>query len=382
MKRRLMGMRFWWLSVFGFLLSNSHFAPAQINVQDYLLAAEYYSGTTFLHSPTMRFDIPERSWGMGTELMFQSQGKRYWHEMYGFPRIGFQLGFKDFGNADILGYAIGCVPQIDFPLLRTSIGTTWLRFGFGADIITKPYDRVSNYDNNAIGTYLNNMTHLGFLWESSISPHWALRLGATLTHTSNGAVIMPNLGINTAEARFGLIYHATPPKERVTTTYKHIPKERKIIGNFRLGLGAEQFKTPDGPTYPVYVAEAFASYQVSRGSKLNLGLEWNYYPANAAFNQNQDIPPDDITPQFEPSRVSLNLGHELMFGQVSFLVSIFMYVDHPFEGGGWFGNKLGPRIYLFKPYESGRRNNIFIGGYMKSHGTVADYIELSAGFCF
>jgi hypothetical protein len=71
-----------------------------------------------------------------------------------------------------------------------------------------------------------------------------------------------------------------------------------------------------------------------------------------------------------------------MFGQVSFLVSIFMYVDHPFEGGGWFGNKLGPRIYLFKPHESGRRHNIFIGGYMKSHGTVADYIELSAGFCF
>lgn len=357
-------------------------SPAQNKLSGLQIGAEYFGGKTFLHSPDMRFTIPDRPWGIAIESMFQTQGGYYWHEMYGYPRIGLQAVFKSFGNDDTLGHAIGLVPQIDLPLLRSKIGDLWFRFGFGADIITKPYDRISNFENNAIGTHLNNMTHLGFIWESPLAKHWRLRLGGTFTHTSNGAVIMPNLGLNTADWRVGLVYQKDPKAEKQQFAYKQLAHSPKIIWNLRFGLGAEQFKAPDGPTYPVYIVSAFASYYVSRGSKLNLGLEWNYYPANRAFNVNIDAPPESIIPQFKPSRVSMNFGHELMFGQVGFLVSLFMYIDHPFEGDGWFGNKLGPVIYLHKPYEQGRRRNMFIAGFMKSHGFVADYVELSAGICF
>lgn len=364
------------------LLLASHTSSAQSNLGNLELGAEYFGGKTYLHSPDMRFVIPDRPWGISAEAMFQTQGNRYWHEMYGNPRIGLQVVFKSFGNDSILGHAIGLVPLIDLPVLRTQIGNCWFRFGFGADFITKPYDRITNYNNNAIGTYLNNMTYLGFIWETPLSSKWRVRLGATFTHTSNGAVIMPNLGLNTADWRIGLVYKQDPTAEKQTVSYQKTPLERKVIWNLRFGVGAEQFKVPDGPTYPVYIVSVFASHQIGRGSKLNLGLEWNYYPANHAFNLNLGIPPEDITAQFKASRVSVNMGHELMFGQVGFLVSLFMYVDHPFEGDGWYGNKLGPVFYLKKPHEKGRRRNVFIAGMMKSHGFVADYIEAVIGYSF
>ena len=346
------------------------------------LGAEFFTGKTFLHSPSMRFTIPDRPWGITAEAMYQCLGGHYWHEMYGYPRFGVQFTYKSFGNDPILGHALGLVPQIDLPINRNRLGSLWFRFGFGADIITKPFDRITNYDNNAIGTHLNNLTYLGFLWESPLSPSWRLRLGGTFSHTSNGAVIMPNLGLNTADFRLGVVYNTDPKVEKQSFSYKQLPLEKRIILNLRFGLGAEQFKSPGGPTYPVYIVAAYASRQLNRASKINLGLEWNHYPANTAFNQAIDINPDSVPPQFQASRVSMNLGHELMFGQVGFQVNLFMYVDHPFEGDGWFGNKLGPVIYLYKPYEPGRRFNVFISGFMKSHGFVADYVELSAGVCF
>ncbi len=346
------------------------------------IGAEYFGGKTLLHSPSMRFTIPDRPWGITVEAMVQTRGNQYWQQMYGYPRFGLQFTYKSFGNDPILGHAIGLVPQIDLPILRKGVGNCWFRFGFGADVITKPFDRVNNYNNNAIGSYINNMTYLGFLWESPLSARWALRLGGTLTHTSNGAVVMPNLGLNSVDWRIGIVYNTDPQAEKTDFAYKQLPLEKKIIFNLSYGLGSEQFKTPNGPSYPVYILAAFASRQFSRSSKLNLGLEWNYYPANAAFNQSIDIPREEVIPQFKPSRISMNLGHELMFGRVSFLVALFMYVDHPFEGDGWFGNKLGPTYYFFKPFEPGRRHNIFLAGRLKSHGFTADYVELSMGACF
>jgi hypothetical protein len=193
---------------------------------------------------------------------------------------------------------------------------------------------------------------------------------------------MPNLGLNTAEWRIGLIYKQEPEAEKRNITFRQMPLEKKILFNVNFGLGSEQFKSPDGPTFPVYIVAAFASYQVSRSSKINLGLEWNYYPANQAFNTNLDIPPGEVSPQFKPSRTSAVLGHELMFGKIGFQVALFMYVDYPFQGDGWFGNKLGPIYYFYKPYEKGRRRNIFLSGNLKSHGTIADYVAINLGFTF
>lgn len=350
--------------------------------QNLQFASEFFGSKTFLHSPSMRFVIPEKPWGLSLEVNYQTKGDEAWSKYLRNPRIGLNAVFKDFGNAPILGYAYGLVPFADFPLMQEDKFKLWFRFAFGVDIITKSYDRLTNYDNNAIGTVINNLTYLGLIAEYQFHDHWGLRFGGSFMHTSNGAIIMPNLGLNTADWRIGLYYQPSKSPHQKNYSKSKTPFNNKILWNFRVGQGSEEFKVPDGPNYPVYVLAAFVSRQISPVNKLNVGLEWNYYPANQAFNVSIGVPLDEVSPQFQPGRLAATFGHELLLGHVGFAVTLFMYVDHPFEGSGWFGNKLGPILYLYDPNEIGRRKNVFIAGLMKSHGSVADYIEVTMGVSF
>jgi hypothetical protein len=351
-----------------------------ISLEGLQFGVEGLRGTTFLHSPNMRFSIPDQPWGLDLEAMCQTQGSRAWHQVFNYPRFGIGLKFRSFGNDPILGYTLGLVPQIDFPLKRNQHWSLWWRFGFGASFITRPYDRFDNPTNTAIGSRFNNLTILGAFGEWHLNPRFRLRLGGVLTHTSNGGVKMPNLGINTGKLLLGLVYRVDTLDARRSSELRFRPFQQQIVWNVRAGLGGEQLIAAHGPSYPIYILQLYASRFLGRGSKLNLGMEYNYYSSLDAFNRNLD--PDVIPNNFDPSRFSLTLGHELVFGQVSFLVSMFMYVDHPFEGGQWWGNKLGPMIYLHDPSEPGRRRNIFIAGYLKSHTYIADYVELSLGMSF
>lgn len=343
------------------------------------IAGDVYRGKTLKHRPSsMPFEIPKSATAFSIEFTKQTDGTKYWHELHGNPRIGCQFFSQRFGNDAILGRLHTLVPYIDFPLLRKPFASVYIKLSYGLAFLDTPYNRLSNQQNTAIGSYINNLTSMSLLGEIPLSSKLNLRIGGTLTHTSNAKLHVPNLGLNAAKLRLGLSYEVQPPKSAEAFDYSNYPVYKKPVVNFRFAMAFQEAKVADGPLYPVYISSVFASYMYVRKAKVLLGWEGSWERSNQEFNINQEIPDGIAQPWL---RQSAYLGNEFMLGRLGLMTQVFFYLDKPSRESEGFGFKLGPNVYLFKPHEQ-KRGNLFFGIYLKAHKAVADYAELTLGGSF
>jgi hypothetical protein len=87
---------------------------------------------------------------------------------------------------------------------RLSFNYEW---DFGLSFGWKPYDRLTNINNIAIGSPVNAYMNLNFYLNYKLSPQVDLISGASVTHFSNGNTKYPNAGLNTIGVRVGLVYN-------------------------------------------------------------------------------------------------------------------------------------------------------------------------------
>lgn len=343
------------------------------------IGGEYFTGKLLYHRPTlMNFPVYTPVRGVFLEVGKQTDGSKYWHKANGYPYAGWRMVVQDFGNRDVLGKAYGIQPFGDFFIFRTRHISSYFRYAMGLDWITRPYDRQTNTENTAIGSHLNNLTTLSLGTEIRLDAHFRLRVSGSFVHTSNARVWYPNLGLNTMVVQAGLHYQFQPVGEYYSFPYDSTTHYKKIMLNMRVGLAVKEEKVAGGPQYPVYIFSAFVSKMVSRKNKVMVGWEIFSDQAIKGFVVNQDIPSEQYPPFL---RQNVYIGHEFIFGQVGLITQVFLYVDRPFEGKNYFGIKLGPQWYFFKPQNS-PRINVFSGIYLKTHYAVADYPEMTLGVSF
>lgn len=338
--------------------------------------ADVFYGQLVRHSPKMEFDIPYSARGVGLSIMKQSRGQDYWSAAHGAPRFGVQVFWRNFGNDELLGRTIGFYPQGDFFLHRSKRWEMYCRAGFGLTFNNRPYNRLENPENNAIGSMANNATAVGLGVGIRLTPQWLLRLEGNATHVSNGRFSLPNLGLNTFSLKMGISYQLAPLEEITPIPQEKLKRDKKWHVNLRFGLGAKENKEPDGPRYPVFLASAFMTRMISYTNRLQLGVEVFHDQSVRAFTRNQQINSDE--PQFTDTRFAVIAGQEFVFGHAAFMTQLFFYADKPFEGSDFFGTRIGPTFYLYGPADE-QRFCPFIGIYMKAHKAVADYIEVTAG---
>ncbi|MDX2248807.1 MAG: acyloxyacyl hydrolase [Bacteroidia bacterium] len=343
------------------------------------IGGEYFSGKLLYHRPAqMTFPVYRPVRGFFVEMGKQTDGSKYWHRANGYPYAGWRFTVQDFGNPEVLGKAYGIQPFGDFFIFRTRNVSAYFRYAMGLGWITRPYNRQTNTENTAIGSHLNNLTTLNLGTEIRLDAHFRLRVSGSFVHTSNARVWYPNLGLNTIIAHAGLHYQFEHIGEFYSLPYDSAYHYKRPLLNFRVGLALKEEKVAGGPQYPVYIFSAFVSKMISRRNKVLVGWEIFSDQAIKSFAVNQDL----SSPQYPPYlRQNIYIGHEFMFGQVGLITQIFLYVDRPFQGKNYFGIKLGPQWYFFKPQNS-PHVNVFSGIYLKTHYAVADYPEMTVGVSF
>ena len=344
------------------------------------IGVNFYAGKFLKHSRNQTFTVDNPVVGFGAEIMKQTDGSRFWHILHGYPRIGMATMFKSFGRDSILGWAFGLYPQLDIPIKKGDKLNLYVRAGFGLAYLNKPWSRESNPQNTAIGSYINNITTAGVIAEYALSPHWQLRAGAHLTHTSNGRTRIPNLGLNTAKLSIGTSYVFNPHLKKITmdnAPYPIYPMYKKIFWGARFGMSIHEYKMPEGPFYPVYIASLSANKYYRHKAKVSLGVEYSYDLSNKEYALNQEIEPFRLPHQ----RWTVFGAHEFLFGRLGWYNQLFFYADRPFKGNSFMGTKIGANIYALQPHLHPRRN-AYWGIYLKSHYAVADYVEMTVGGTF
>lgn len=369
------------LWTFAFLISFLVINQASAQIASWGGSVDYSQGTTLRHRADMVFDLSSPARAINVELLRQTDGRRYMEELFRHPRWGVGGTWLNYGGRrDELGYAWGLYGYFELALLRKGWFSAWGRMNAGFAYIDRIFDRDSNPINNAIGSYVNNYTSFAVLTEARLHTRWSIRLGGEFAHQSNARRHMPNLGLNTARLRSGLVYRWRMDSPAEAFDVESIPFDRRVHLYARLGFGLTERKVPNGPSYPLYVASVYVSRRMTRTGKFLMGFEYAYDVGERAFMFDQDIPLGHSG--FQPHRPSWILGYELGCGHFGMMGQFLIHL-HRLPQGRWsgWGTKFGPNLYL-RNQDQRPPFNVFVGMYLKNDLFVASYFETTVGVVF
>ncbi|MFT5166877.1 MAG: hypothetical protein ACI8P3_002109 [Saprospiraceae bacterium] len=339
-------------------------------------------GKIIKHTPELLFDGKGLTTGFEVNLTWQTYGRKEWHQFQHYPKIGVGLMVLNMGDRDTMGIAYGIDYNVTIPLINRKKFRLDGLFASGFAMLDRPFNRISNPNNNAIGSRLNVIAHMKFLSSYRFNPNWKLNFGFSFTHFSNGAAQLPNFGVNIGSGTLGVTY--TPVPLEPTDFIKHdISKASAKKFGFRLeySIGFRESQTIGGPRYPIKAYSIAGVYYLNRVNRVFLGSDYEYNRALYVFGTNVFAFNSDREAFWGASRITLFVADEFVFGNFGATL----------QAGYYFGNfsyqlpqpiyfKLIARYYvpiLKKPF-----TRAFAGIMLKSHFSVAEYFALNVGLEF
>jgi hypothetical protein len=297
-------------------------------------------------------------------------GKEVWEQIFKYPDIGVSLGYFDYGS-DILGQSLGLFVYSDFYLIRNRRFESILKLGTGLGYHTKPYDNENNHKNVAVSSRITGNMKVGLGLNYKLTERWKLTASLTLSHFSQAAYSLPNLGVNVLSTNVGATYLVS----KGTSSYKLLDKnyqyDKSLKYNVNFSYGLKEITPIGGPKYPVYVFTFYVHKQISKLSILNIGLDGF---SNTALIEEMKKSGEFIDDYPDHKRIGMTIGHELKMNRVAFLFQIGAYLYRPY--------KVDYPIYqrLALKYYAGKRIYFHYG--FITHYAKADHSEWGLGLSF
>ena len=334
-------------------------------------------GEIIKHSPDFIAEINAQTTMVEIGVIRRSQHKHLWEFLHNHPQVGISFLYADFNQPRVFGKAYTVFPHIRFDFLKAQKSNAYFRLGTGVAYLNKPFDVLTNETNNIIGSKINNITQLKFGYDYQIARQWNAALGFGLTHFSNSSVRKPNLGINVVSGHVGLQY--TPQSLGRSNQFGDLPAyNRSIRGHAHVGLAFTERLPAGGPTYLVYIINAGIQKQVSLKNKAGVGLEYEYNEEVHDFLVNQEIFEENTV--WDASRLQVYLYDEFLFNKIGLSAQLGYYVHAPFTTSSSYTFKLGLHYYWLNHYE--HTDQFYVAAYLKSHLSVAQYVEVGVGYVF
>jgi hypothetical protein len=310
-------------------------------------------------------------------LQKQTYGQLAWERAFAYPIIGVTCWYSALGDTRELGHAIGLMPFINFPLYRFRDFFFGFRVALGLGYLTNKFDRLTNYKNIGIGSNFNAAINLMIEARYRVNTWFTFSAGISLQHFSNGALKMPNYGLNVPMANVGLAFW--PMKEnRKIGDHFYPPTERfeailtKYIEFYIGGLvGYKNMQAVFGQNFFVFHLYENTLYQVSRKSKFGIGMDLSYDPSHIKILEYHG---DTITNYLNVLRPGINAAYELMMSKLGFIFNLGLYLGGQEKSNGPLYEKLSVQ-YCFSKH-------LFASVMLKVHFGRADYIGWGIGYRF
>ena len=180
---------------FGQNQSESQFSSFDIN---------YFSGNIALHNDDILHLIQGHPEGVILSWNTKTFGKQAWEQRYNYPDYGLSFSYQNL-KYDVLGQNYAIYGHYNFYFFNRNL---MLRIGQGLALTTNPYDKNTNFKNNAFGTRLMSSTYFmaNYIKERVFS-QFGFQFGLSLIHYSNANVKAPNTSINSLTINAGVIYN-------------------------------------------------------------------------------------------------------------------------------------------------------------------------------
>ncbi|PHR44337.1 MAG: hypothetical protein COA32_15100 [Fluviicola sp.] len=336
-------------------------ASAQTIQRNYGIEISPKIGFLIPHRATMGHLLQGHSKGFEISGVIQTDGRKQWHHDYLFPKGGISLYYSDWGNKEVLGTGFGIHGFITLPFIKKKGWSFASRLGAGIGYSTKIFDQTDNPKNNALGTKLNSLVLIGAEIEKQFKRS-SIALGVDMTHFSNGAVKVPNLGVNIAYISLAYTYYFKELDQKLKASIHRL--ENKNPSKWRmyseLVLSTKQIYPTGGRNYGIIGISNFAQYQIKPKCVIEGGVD-------AVYNQSIiEEKQGDFT-----ARDNFQLGayaaYILPIHKLQLILGMGGYIVNPVNPNGSVYHRFGSRFKIGK--------NLYANITIKSHWAKADYFE-------
>jgi hypothetical protein len=357
-----------------------------------LFRGYYQNGKVFKTNDFLRYnsltkDDVDRFHAVSVQALWQTNGEHEWEKEFGYPRLGVGVWTAQFFDAPNLGTPLALYGLFNAPFIKYRKWSWNYELEMGMVFNWKDFNPLTNSQNIAIGADQSVYLDLGTYFEYRISPKLSLELGASLSHFSNGALKLPNLGINTFAPKFILQYHPSETKYAQTKIQTNIDFSKyELLVTSYYGVKNVLYKGSDIDSISKYKGVYFpqtgilTTFNRALGQKSKIGIGFGLGYNGSA---NAQILIDEA--ELEEKIATFNDGFELsIFPSYEFAVERVSII---FQYG----------FYLYRTKYEGRRPNdyqrigikyhftpdIYVGFNLKAYDYYrSDYIEWNIGYRF
>ncbi len=300
----------------------------------------------------------------------KTDGSKPWHHTWRFPEMGVGYLLGGLGNVNIFGFSQSIFWFFGVPIIETDNIFFKYRIGGGLAYLSNKFDYQSNYYNVVIGSHFN--AHLYFSLICDYKP-FELPLyfsgGFTFNHFSNGSIETPNLGLNQITTSFGIkylysLYNYSLPKLQSQYMYN---SELELSAYYSAAI--KENSTYENKKYFINSLNFDITSRISKKRSLGGGINIIFDPSLQTQME------DEYKNVSNLFRIGIHAMQELYFtDDLSMLLYLGTYALNSYHPNGkkfWIYSKLGIR-YTFE-------NSVFVNINLKTHTSVADYIEFGVG---
>lgn len=330
------------------------------------VSGRYMPGFLLAHRADIK-NLSAHNYGLQMDYEID-QANTAWGSHYCKPVIGFSILYYNLGK-EITGHAIGGLASVKLALASGSKSDLYFTMAGGLGYLTKTFDLVENKRNQAIGSHLNGSMQFGVLAHSPIgSGINYLEYGLSISHYSNAAYKVPNLGYNipSISIRYGF---GLPNMEEQST--KTLTQNQKSLNwTATLFYGRKQVNLASPIDFTNYGLQLRGIWNRSAVSAWRLGVDYTLDKTYAYSQDNQiDLAKIGIA---EQSEVAIAAGYQWRFSQVDVLAELGAYIYQPSALKSVINQRVG---VVYHTTES-----IGLQGTLRFHEGVADFFEIGVGY--
>ncbi len=351
----------WFLILVIFIITNNVYG------QTYnFYGAKSHLGLIIPHSEDLRSISNTTPWGIQLEWSRLKATEKAWNNCNCYAQSGLSFNYYNYGNPDQLGNSYNLIYFTE-PYLNFGNRLYYsFRAGIGVTYLNKVYDAESNPENTFYSSPISFLLQASLNVNYKLNQHYILSASANYNHISNGGMQQPNKGMNFPTASLGLSY--TPELLTLEKREKSLINKNKLLYYIRLfgTLPEVEGNEIDENTRKLLLGlTGGALYHITQTNAINAGVELisNGAHKEAAERMNED---------YDHHVVNLLLGHNFIFGRITFNQQLGFYIYRPFPATS---KDIFQRYELL--YQLGDRFQV--GTSLKAHGHVADNFDLRLG---
>ncbi len=340
----------------------------------WLLQLEVENGGMIKENQTIRSDFEDVYYnGINLRIGWQTHGgKDFYNRLYNYPVYGLGVYASTFHSTEIgkpiALYGFVAVPMFPARFRRWDLN---YRISLGVASNFRPFDAEENPLNIMLGSRQNVFADIGAQVNYRLNNRWQAGAGIAFHHFSNGAIRLPNMGINLLPLTLSLTYRNS---DRVQFTPVTIPPaERDGRMHIHYAAGIKQMSRDINDRY--FKSTLGVYWSLPAGHKWRLGVGGDLFYANSGARK-----------EFAGERAG-KLSAVLSGGPA-------LYVDHILTrrlylngNAGWYLNRnefngeVRP-VFLRIGIRYKVLRNLYTGVSIKAHNAKADYIEWTTGYTF